>query len=98
MIKYEYILCAAIHFQDGLKYEHQPLNVTNGIVICGRKHCDIFVVTKSEGSRKGQLQVQGFVTNKNRFVDRQEAKIIAFNAGQIDSLAGNPDLFSEDLY
>jgi hypothetical protein len=40
--------------------------------------------------------VQGFLTNKNRFVDRQEAGIIALKAKQIDT--ETQMLYSEDLY
>lgn len=40
--------------------------------------------------------VQGFLTNKNRFVDRKEGGEIAFAAGQIKELKRH--LFSEDLY
>ena len=38
---------------------------------------------------------QGFYTSKGRFVSRDEAGIIAFNAGQISEIK---KLFSEDLY
>lgn len=40
--------------------------------------------------------VQGFLTNKNRFVDREEGAIIAFDAGQIEK--EKETLYSEDLY
>ena len=40
--------------------------------------------------------VQGFLTDKNRFVDRGEASRIAFEAGQVGEDDGC--LFSEDLY
>jgi hypothetical protein len=39
---------------------------------------------------------QGFLTNKNRFVSRQEGAKIAFAAGQIKEEIVR--LFSEDLY
>ena len=39
---------------------------------------------------------QGFLTNKNRFVGREEAAIIAFDAKQIEQ--EKKTLFSEDLY
>lgn len=39
---------------------------------------------------------QGFLTNKNRFVGREEGAIIAFDANQIDE--EKQTLFSEDLY
>ena len=42
--------------------------------------------------------VQGFITNKGRFVDRKEAFQIALAAGQIGEDAGvNKELFSEVL-
>jgi len=39
---------------------------------------------------------QGFLTSKNRFVDRKEGGEIAFAAGQTEKL--REMLFSEDLY
>lgn len=43
--------------------------------------------------------VQGFITNKGRFVNRKEAFQIALEAGQIDESNGvDRELFSEDLY
>lgn len=43
--------------------------------------------------------VQGFITNKGRFVNRKEAFQIALDAGQIDESNGvDRELFSEDLY
>jgi len=33
--KKTYILCAAIHYEDGIKYPHQPRNIEFGIVACG---------------------------------------------------------------
>lgn len=43
--------------------------------------------------------IQGFITNKGRFVNRKEAFQIALAAGQIDESAGvGGELFSEDLY
>lgn len=48
-------------------------------------------------------QLEGFLTNKNRFVTREEGAKIAFDAGQLlpnpDGLTIIPDrLYSEDLY
>jgi hypothetical protein len=39
---------------------------------------------------------QGFLTNTNRFVDREEAAQIAFDSGQIKQ--HTITLYSEDLY
>lgn len=46
--------------------------------------------------------IQGFMTSENRFVDREEAKIIATKASQllpgVLSIEEQPELFSEDLW
>ena len=44
--------------------------------------------------------VQGFLTNKNRFVDRREGYIIAELTNQLNdrSRGGSIELYSEDLY
>ena len=101
----EYIVCAAIHFQDGIHYNNQPLNVMSGLVICGYRHGSIFGITKGLNYKKPDVQIQGFLTSRNRFVDRTEAKILALNCGQIcentdPNYTGytGEELFSEDLY
>jgi hypothetical protein len=33
----EYIICSAIWFRDGKKYEMQPKNIESGFVISGRR-------------------------------------------------------------
>jgi len=95
----DYIICAAIHFNDGKKYEHQPFNITEGFVICGHRHHNCFMtayILNKDEKLKGIVKVQGFLTKKNRFVDRGEGGIIAFHAGQTTKLRKR--LFSEDLY
>jgi hypothetical protein len=68
------------------------------LIYTGRNHADIiwtlatinhidFIVTQD---------MQGFVTDTGRFVDRTEAAKIAFEAGQIKE--EKRILFSEDLY
>lgn len=34
----ERILCAAVHYDDGKEYVHQPINITSGYVVCGHRH------------------------------------------------------------
>ena len=41
---------------------------------------------------------QGFITTTGRFVNRVEARQIAWRAGQIISDTKGPELFSEDLW
>src|SRR5260221_6899549 len=84
----EYILCAAIHLQDGKKYSYQPLNIKEGLVVSGRRHHNCFTtVTYLRDYGKSDPLIiptdQGFLTSKNRFVTREEAADIAFKRGQI---------------
>ncbi len=92
----ETILCAAIHYKGENSPVHTVGNVS-GLVLCGYRHCHIigqYLILRGETNKVPYEQ--GFLTSKNRFVDRVEGAIIAFTAGQI-KVAKNK-LFSEDLY
>lgn len=93
----EYIICAAIHFAPFHEFEHQPKNISKGFVVAGRRHhnCFITVSILSNGIRFREIE-QGFITSKDRFVNRKEAGVIAFEAGQTNEL--KTTLFSEDIY
>lgn len=97
----EYILCAANWYKvPTSKSEHLPKNIDYGIVVCGRRHHNIFA-TVAKISEDFMLDTrtfceQGFMTSKDRWVDRNEAGEIAFKAGQTTTL--RTPLFSEDLY
>lgn len=88
----ERIICAAIHNPEEKDLAGNPL------IHCGLRHA--FILWQGEYvSRKPQHQ--GFLTNKNRFVDRKEALEIAINARQCkwDELHNYQiGLFSEDIY
>ena len=94
----EYILCAAIWFNDGKPHVHQPKNMPKGFVICGRRHhnCLQTVDVLNAEKRLPHKHVQGFLTNLDRFVDRKGAGKIAFEAAQITDKTDC--LMSEDLY
>lgn len=98
----EYILCSAIHYDDGKEYIHQPRNIATGFVICGRRHHNIInTLAQVFGRETKDRTGQGFLTNTDRFVDRKEAYIIAKNANQLNNKLhdqSNPQLISEDLY
>ena len=94
----EYILCAAIYINDGLKHEAQPENIEIGFVICGRRHHNCYQTIKSltgqnPNERIGNLitsmsdfeqrKHQGFITSTDRYVDRKEAFQIAKANNQI---------------
>lgn len=93
-----YILSAAIHFDDDTVHPHQPKNIITGFVITGRRHHNIFTTLKCLGVDRLVLgaNIQGFITNDDRFVDRKEGGHIAYESGQIDELTDC--LYSEDLY
>ena len=101
------ILCAAIWYKE-LKLAKPevlvpkgfgPYNISSGIVFCGWRHPNCIyqkvAVTGLRDAESGE-NVQGFLTSDNRFVDREEAAIIAFEAGQTKEK--KKLLFSEDLY
>lgn len=96
----EYILCAAIHYQDGKEYPHQPKNVKSGIVACGRRHHNCITTLAFLLGDKYDVHFiakgDGFLTSKDRFVSRKEGAKIAYKAGQIDK--EQRTMFSEDLY
>jgi hypothetical protein len=102
----EYILCAAIWFNDGKEYVHQPKNIKTGFVVCGRRHHNCFAIYAAMKSLRGTKDAdidnfpkaaeQGFLTSTDRFVDREEAAEIAWRQKQIERRPKR--LFSEDLY
>lgn len=102
----ERIYSAAIWYKDLPTAKYLPTNINEGVVVEGHRHADIIrTVVNLLGKRTVQLgensvgeTEQGFVTNKNRFVDRLEAMTIARNANQIISDTTFPELYSEDLY
>lgn len=103
----EYILCAAIWYKELPLIKPEvlrirglaPYNVDRGVVFCGWRHPNCLyqkvAITGLRDAESGEY-VQGFLTNKNRFVDREEAAIIAFDAHQIKKEIET--LYSEDLY
>lgn len=84
----EIVICSAIKCVDGS-------------IIRGHRHVDCFNAARVRDIEvKGR--VEGFITSKNRFVDRKEGYLIQYYAG-IES--ANPrgydtsgELYSEDLY
>lgn len=100
----EYIVCSAIHFNDGrTDHPHLPHNIKSGFVTYGKGHhqcinafAKIMGFPYSESSLVVlRTEVQGFMTSKYRFVEREEAGQIAYDAGQTSELI--KELHSEDL-
>lgn len=68
-----------------------------GRIFLGRRHGDaIKIAVEQTGIKPVQVDSQGFITEEGKFVDRQEAARIAFEAGQISQ--PKEELYSEDLY
>jgi hypothetical protein len=105
--KTEYIACAAIWYKELPTQTYLPKNITNGIVVCGHRHSHCIDIVKTLSNLRtvkispdgvGET-IQGFLTNTNKFVDREEAVLIAVNANQIINEYYNSNmLFSEDIY
>ena len=105
----EKILCAAIWYKELPLLKNnipsnllRPVNCNSGIVFCGCRHphC-LYQMVAMTGKRQCEVgkYIQGFLTNKHRFVDRKEGASIALACGQIDKLNYSSDsLYSEDLY
>jgi hypothetical protein len=107
--KWEKVVCAANHYDDGKTHAHQPVGIKTGFVVCGlrRHNCIVIfaiICEKMDNRTRNLLKqscVQGFITTKNRFVSREEAMEIALNTGQAQDRnlsAPHIGLFSKDLY
>ena len=103
----ERILCAAIWYKDDKPHIHQPKNIESGYVMCGRRHHNIITLHFDlSGKSTKRSDIQGFITDTDRFVDRYEGGQIAFKSGQIQWTNDKPitepliseELYSEDLY
>lgn len=105
----EHILLAAVWYHElELKNIEIPINIRNpkncdhGVVFCGYRHphC-IYTMVAVTGKRsvtaEAGRETQGFLTSKNRFVDREEAaKIFVACGGKLKY--SSTQLYSEDLY
>lgn len=107
----EKIICAANYYNDEQVRVHQPKNIDVGFVVCGRRHHNCIQTFaqivgfpyNENGFKIQRTEIQGFLTNTNRFVGRKEAYKIAFEADQIIGpnkgySENSIGLTSEDLY
>ena len=97
----EKVICAAIWFKDiHPRAHHRPTNTPGGVVLCGHRHphviSQINAITGKKMAEVGKY-IDGFLTDRNRFVDREEgANIFISNGGELKY--SKTKLFSEDLY
>lgn len=98
----EKIICSANWYKDLPTPVYKPNNIEKGIVFCGHRHVhclhQMIAITGKRQCEAGE-EIQGFLTDTNRFVDREEAAKIAIGSGQIKKLKySSKHLYSEDLY
>lgn len=98
----ENILCAAIWYKQmpNTQPVYKCTNIAQGVVMCGWRHANIIgqccALLDKKQFEMGEY-VQGFITTKNRFLDREEAaKLWIENGGKLNY--STEELFSEDLY
>ena len=102
--KKEYIICSAHHYNDGKVHVHQPTNIKIGFITTGLRHHNCHRTFSQimgfpyspEALKIKNTEIQGFITNRYRFVDRKEAALLAYAARQITKTV--KELHSEDLY
>jgi hypothetical protein len=96
------IICAAVWFQDGKKYTHQPKNIETGIVVTGWRHHNCFYTAYAlqnfDLNKRRPKNIQGFLTSDNKFLTRNKAFVLARKTGQVGNKHGRQELASEDLY
>ena len=104
----EYILCSAVWYKEfpHIKNTEVPINsflpknLIEGVVFCGFRYGQCIyskcAVTGLRDAESGE-HIQGFLTSKNRFVDREEGAEIFINDGGILKYS-KTKLYSEDLY
>ena len=104
--KPEYVMCAANWYDDGNDHSFQPYNIDKGFVICGWRHSSIgstYLATvntfaQGTGITRWDDCIQGFLTNKNRFLTRAEALELVKSNGQLSKPLLGGELTSEDLW
>lgn len=96
----EYVMCAANWIDDGCHYTHKPFNINTGLVFSGWRHNQIFEQTEYHFPHWafGKKTTQGFLTTKNRFLNRADALKLVRETGQLTKPLIGGELTSEDLW
>jgi len=94
----EYVMCAANWVDNGKDILFQPYNIPIGVVYCGWRHPCI-IQQYREIYKVGEVkEIQGFLTTKNRFLNRKEALELVEKNGQLTKPLIGGVLTSEDLW
>ncbi len=89
----ERIVSSAIRYRD--------IREPDWKIVTGRRHADCVAEFAEMGLRKAHRdpgEIQGFMTDTGRFVDRKEAMVIARAAGQLLAPVEKDYLLSEDVW
>ena len=76
--------------------KHAAIVRSDNKMITGKSHADCILRSPFGTCKKGS--VQGFMTNIGKFVEREKAAKIAFEAGQIKNYEEGKELFSEEIW
>lgn len=98
--KIEYVMCAANYYDDNEEHMYQPYNIDKGFVICGWRHgcCGMSYMAANKDATRWDDCEQGFLTTKNRFLNRAEALVLVKETGQLKGDIIGGELTSEDLW
>jgi len=84
--------------------KHAAIRTADDHIIVGKDHGTCIqhaakLGLVSSGDRRVKFDMQGFMTDQYRFIDRAEALYLGLNNGQIDArMAVNGEAFSEMLW
>lgn len=88
-----------------MRITHSAVRLGNGQVWAlpaPARHCHVLhamsLVLGMRNARDEAREVQGFLVDGVRFVEREDAAHIAVQYGQIEALKWPPKLYSEDLW
>lgn len=98
--KIEYVMSAANYYDDGKDHLFKPYNIDKGFIVSGWRHgcCgETYMILNPEATRWDNC-VQGFLTTKNRFLNRDEALELVRETGQLVGGIIGGELTSEDLW
>lgn len=96
----ERIICAAIYYDDGKNRSNLPHNIKSGIVAAGWRHHNCYTILWSLYPERDYIDdcIQGFLTSKGYFINREDGMKIAIAAGQVQFDNTTSKLYSEDIY
>lgn len=96
----ERVMCASNYYDDGKDHMYQPYNIDKGFVICGLRHanCGMSYLAANKEATKWDNCIQGFLTSKNRFLNRADSLELVTSTGQLTKPIQGGMLTSEDLW